>query len=301
METIYGENWGLTLAISAILTWGIGLAPPLLLRFVFFRRPFEKWWAIGTVSVFWLFNMVLFISLGSKSKTHAALVLVALVSFYILRKEPKEKLPSEEKIIPPDFTKPEPDILKPENEKYSLRRRLLLAWGALTLLWGGFILAISWEDIAPPFLEIDFVIIETELDSNTPNLSGLLALEHSNKERKSPLFIDFQVKKLEPDTAELTAARKYYPSFKDRSDAQFSDHLWKLVYNDVALIRSRQIKRAKSKAWEAIGALTVPPVTVLGLGFLVGWIIRKYPPDSLTPYTKKIIAMSYERIWCLNI
>ena len=91
MEAIFGEYWGLTLAMSLVLTWGIGLAPPLLLRFVFFRRPFKMWSAVGTVVVFWMFNLLLFLALGSQSKTHTALLLIAMVSFFILRKGAKEQ------------------------------------------------------------------------------------------------------------------------------------------------------------------------------------------------------------------
>lgn len=70
-----------------ILTWGIGLTPPLLIRFLLLRRPMEKKYALGVVCLFWFFNLLLFTALGSKSKTHFALILVALVSYAILRKK----------------------------------------------------------------------------------------------------------------------------------------------------------------------------------------------------------------------
>jgi hypothetical protein len=83
---------GLDLVLSFILTWVIGLFPPALIRFIFFRRPIEKGWAIGIVAFLWIFNVVLFSALGSQSKTHAALFLVACVSYAILRKG--DKLPA---------------------------------------------------------------------------------------------------------------------------------------------------------------------------------------------------------------
>jgi len=81
----------LTLVVSFIVTWGIGLTPPLLMRFAILRRPIGKWWAIGTVSVLAVVNLVIVVALGSTSKTHAALALVALVSYFILRKGAKKK------------------------------------------------------------------------------------------------------------------------------------------------------------------------------------------------------------------
>lgn len=35
ISQMYGESWGVTLLVSALFTWGIGLTPPLLIRFLF--------------------------------------------------------------------------------------------------------------------------------------------------------------------------------------------------------------------------------------------------------------------------
>lgn len=86
LREVFGEYWLLTLVLSAILTWGIGLAPPLIIRFVLARRPLSKGLSITLAVLFWFFNFVLFTALGSESKTHAALFLVALASYAILRK-----------------------------------------------------------------------------------------------------------------------------------------------------------------------------------------------------------------------
>lgn len=86
LREVFGEYWLLALVLSAILTWGIGLAPPLIIRFVLARRPLSKGLSITLAVLFWFFNFVLFTALGSESKTHAALFLVALASYAILRK-----------------------------------------------------------------------------------------------------------------------------------------------------------------------------------------------------------------------
>ena len=90
MTQMYGESWGITLIISALLTCGIGLTPPLLIRFLFMRRPIGKGWAIGTAAIFWFINIIIFTALGSTSKTHGALFLVAWTSYAILRKGHKK-------------------------------------------------------------------------------------------------------------------------------------------------------------------------------------------------------------------
>ena len=91
MADLYGEQWGLVLFLSFLFTWGIGLTPPLLIRFAFMRRPIGKGWAFGIVTLFWAFNVLLFAALGSQSKSHGALALVAFVSYAVLRKGAKKQ------------------------------------------------------------------------------------------------------------------------------------------------------------------------------------------------------------------
>lgn len=92
MADLYGEQWGLVLFLSFLFTWGVGLAPPLLIRFAIMRRPVGKGWSLGVVGLFWVFNIVLFTALGSQSKSHGALALVAFASYAILRKGAKKQV-----------------------------------------------------------------------------------------------------------------------------------------------------------------------------------------------------------------
>lgn len=75
--------------VSVVVTWAIGLLPPVLIRFAFLKRPIGKWPALATCAFFWLFNFVLFTFLGSRSKTHTVLILIAMASYWILRKPQK--------------------------------------------------------------------------------------------------------------------------------------------------------------------------------------------------------------------
>jgi len=86
MEVAFGDYWWLTLIVSALLTWGLGLIPPVIIRYLIVRKPLSKPWAIGVVVFLWMVNIVIFTALGSQSKTHTALFLVAWVSYVILRK-----------------------------------------------------------------------------------------------------------------------------------------------------------------------------------------------------------------------
>jgi len=85
-EGAFGDYWWLTLLVSALLTWGLGLLLPILVRFALVRKPLSKKVAILLVCIFWVLNLVFFIAIGSQSKTHTALFLVAIASYYILRK-----------------------------------------------------------------------------------------------------------------------------------------------------------------------------------------------------------------------
>ncbi len=85
MEEMYGEGWKGMFLVSFLFTWIIGLTPPCLIRFVFLKRPISKIAAVLTSGLFVVINLVVFILLGSQSKTHAALIFVAWVSYGILR------------------------------------------------------------------------------------------------------------------------------------------------------------------------------------------------------------------------
>lgn len=72
---------------SLIFTWIIGLTPPIILRFIIIKRSIKRNAAIGICAGLWVLNLILFVALGSKSKTHGALVLIAIASYYILTKK----------------------------------------------------------------------------------------------------------------------------------------------------------------------------------------------------------------------
>ncbi|NMC98223.1 MAG: hypothetical protein GYA62_00680 [Bacteroidales bacterium] len=81
------ELTSLNFIIDLYITWIIGLTPPLILRFLIFKKPLTKYWAKFTCALFLIINITVFVSLGTKSKSHSALVLIALVSYWILHRE----------------------------------------------------------------------------------------------------------------------------------------------------------------------------------------------------------------------
>ena len=86
------EIWEMPLPlfiISAILTWGIGLSAPVLIRYVFLRRPINKNPAIVIVVILYFIQLFIWTGLGSTNKSHAVLLLIAYVSYQILRKRNK--------------------------------------------------------------------------------------------------------------------------------------------------------------------------------------------------------------------
>ncbi len=80
------ENFWLVLFLSFLLTWVIGLTPPLVTRYLLLKKPMAKKWAIVFCTIFVILNLILFIVMGSNSKTHAVLALIAYISYKILRK-----------------------------------------------------------------------------------------------------------------------------------------------------------------------------------------------------------------------
>lgn len=80
--------------IQFILTWIIGLLPPVFIRSLLYRKPMNKWVALLIVVFHYIFNIIFFVEfLGSQSKKHFALFLIAVVSYWILRFGYKSKKP----------------------------------------------------------------------------------------------------------------------------------------------------------------------------------------------------------------
>jgi hypothetical protein len=78
------------IVFSIILTWGWGLAAPLVLRYAVLKRSLDRTIAFFIVGGLWLLNIFVFTALGSKSRSHAALFFVAAVSYWILTKKTPE-------------------------------------------------------------------------------------------------------------------------------------------------------------------------------------------------------------------
>ncbi len=79
------DYWLFGLALSLLFTWGIGLLPPLIARFVVLRRCFSKQAAMIFSITFLAVNIVFFTILGSTTEENVSLFLVAFASFAILR------------------------------------------------------------------------------------------------------------------------------------------------------------------------------------------------------------------------
>lgn len=67
-----------------LATWTIGLSLPLVVRFVILRKPINKRLAFATAVVWWFANITFWVWMGSQSKSHAVLFVIALVTYYIL-------------------------------------------------------------------------------------------------------------------------------------------------------------------------------------------------------------------------
>lgn len=77
-----------TLAVSFLVTWGLGLAPPLLIRYACLRRPLRaqaaSWVAGGFCGFFWISFRLFHHAVGEKPGTGAVWLLVFVVARWIL-------------------------------------------------------------------------------------------------------------------------------------------------------------------------------------------------------------------------
>ena len=88
MSDLYGEQWEFVLLISFLITWGIGLTPPVLIRYIFLRRPLNRksasWVAAGFSAFFWIAFLAINNALGEKPST-AGTGTVWIFMFFVAR------------------------------------------------------------------------------------------------------------------------------------------------------------------------------------------------------------------------
>jgi hypothetical protein len=158
------------LGLSFIITWTIGLLPPLLIRYAYLKSPLDKKFAMWVVFLFWIFNTFLFIALGSQNKSHLVLAVIAYVSFRILRADNKNliltkqpmadaqledtqsevaeplALPDSESNKAPQQTEPIPATEYSEQasaapKRINWQKGAFRLWLVFTICWGGYF---SW-------------------------------------------------------------------------------------------------------------------------------------------------------------
>lgn len=72
------------LLLSFVITWTVVLVPPAIIRFMR-RKPLTKWFALALAGILYFANIILFTAMGSQSKSHGALVIGAILGYYVLR------------------------------------------------------------------------------------------------------------------------------------------------------------------------------------------------------------------------
>lgn len=72
-------------AASFLFTWLVGLGLPSIIRYIGFRRPLEKYEAMGWAFGLSIAELIFFILLGSASKSHAVLILIGIAAYRLLQ------------------------------------------------------------------------------------------------------------------------------------------------------------------------------------------------------------------------
>lgn len=119
MGDLFGQQWGLPSLSPFLVDWGVGLVPPLLIRFVLIRRPMGGVWALALVALFGGLHYALFNAFGGGSAAYDPLLLVAIVSYLILTAGRSARVPVAEKpaldktkAIPSKVAAVNPDVVR---------------------------------------------------------------------------------------------------------------------------------------------------------------------------------------------
>jgi hypothetical protein len=194
------------------------------------------------------------------------------------------------------------------------RKKLLMGWGVLSILWITAIAGKAWIDYASRvndniwevLLDVEIDVPRAATDEDFTLEPGKIdwdqVLEAMTEEELTGKNIPrhwFSIEQLKPDSIELAQARKNFPSLKGMTNSEFSDHLWSLVQRKAMERRARKMEAFKGRVLsEYIPLIVIALISTLSFGSLIAWGIRKYPPNQLTPYAKKVIVAS--AVWVMG-
>ena len=219
--------------------------------------------------------------------------------------------------------------VEPIKTAHPWHKKLWIGWGVTSALWVLVVLLIGWnydghlltDDIESVRLDVEKMVPRIltnnsnfDSNSNTREDSSISRLtfedvertlarmteeEEAKREGKTLTREWFSATKLNPNSSELTQARKNFPSMNDMVDGEFSDHLWNLVQKEIQKERDYRSERFKERMLNGVvPALLFPPIIVLIVWFLISSGLNKFPPSELTPYAKKIIVAS--AVWVMG-
>lgn len=84
------SDFAVSLLIGTLFVYGVGIAVPALVRFVFYKKPLSKGAAIGVLVIWWFVLFILIYALKGGNQPNAfPLVIVVIVSYGILTKKDK--------------------------------------------------------------------------------------------------------------------------------------------------------------------------------------------------------------------
>ncbi len=119
MPDLFGQQWGLMLLGPALITWGVGLAPALLIRLILVRRPIGDGWALVVAALLLGLHYALADAFGGARPTYETLILIAIVSYLLLTMGKRDRAPAVEqpqaappKTLPSDSASVTKDAVK---------------------------------------------------------------------------------------------------------------------------------------------------------------------------------------------
>ncbi len=194
---------------------------------------------------------------------------------------------------------------EPDKSIHPWNKKLLIGWGVLSILW-----VTSMGNILTDFDEniydLETVILNVEIGS--PRVKKYEDSAYKSKKLDFSGLHWFSIKRLKPDSTELSKAKNKFPHLKGMTNSEFSDHLWGLVQREaIENLAQRKESFESRRLSNYISSVVIPPTAVFILGSIIVWGLRKYPPrawnlrkylpSELTPYTKKVIATS--AVWVM--
>jgi len=186
------------------------------------------------------------------------------------------------------------------------RKTIFRIWCLLSCLWVAFLVTATWNQSSKLFEPITYVRIDVEvkswpiktIDSFDFDSEGFERMLSKLSRREYVPNAAYPTQKFEISSPEFLRAKKDFPSFKNKPDKELMNRVRQLTAVQLGMVNNARRSRINREIINFSAVAIIYPLLFLGIGFIMIKLMRKYLPNELSIFTKRLIGINL--VWVLG-